>query len=351
MRKILLSVAVFAPLFTQASFAESSSISDNIYIGAKSGWVYFSNGCESHNIDCDKDELGGGAFIGYQLMPWLSLEVGYDYFGKAKAVYPALNNPEAPSYYSAKVQGVEAGLKASYGLTDNVDIFGKGGALYWQVKKTGLEGSQTLTSEEDDVSLMVGAGLAYRLTDSLKAQLEYQWFDNVGGRETGGSNVNFTTLGLVYSFGSNKKAYIEPVMEQKVAVTEVVEEAVAVPLLVIDAQNDKALFGFDSFSLSAAVKKQLAPLLEHLQAYPDVNVQVIGYTDAVGRGDYNDKLSYKRAKSVADYLEMNGVDSSRISLEGRGARNPIATNHTEEGRSKNRRVEIYASSVVLEPSN
>ncbi len=75
--------------------------------------------------------------------------------------------------------------------------------------------------------------------------------------------------------------------------------------------------------------------------YDKTNLQVIGYTDSTGNDKINIPLSQRRAATVANYLQMRGVNGARISSAGMGASNPIATNATAEGREQNRRVEIY----------
>lgn len=100
-----------------------------------------------------------------------------------------------------------------------------------------------------------------------------------------------------------------------------------------------------SFAVSSAVLtsdafEQLNSVVEYAEKYPDVNLTVIGYTDISGRLDKNIKLSQDRAESVKAFLVSNGVAADRIFTQGLGPENPIATNETPEGRSKNRRVEI-----------
>ena len=73
----------------------------------------------------------------------------------------------------------------------------------------------------------------------------------------------------------------------------------------------------------------------------DVEVIVAtGHTDWTGSDAYNMKLSMRRAKAVKAFLVSKGIPESRVFVEGKGERNPIADNHTREGRAKNRRVDI-----------
>jgi len=81
-------------------------------------------------------------------------------------------------------------------------------------------------------------------------------------------------------------------------------------------------------------------LAETMKEYPTVTIDIKGYTDATGNDGINIPLSKRRAKSVKTYLEKKGIAATRITSEGYGSANPIATNNTKEGRAKNRRVEI-----------
>jgi outer membrane protein OmpA-like peptidoglycan-associated protein len=75
-------------------------------------------------------------------------------------------------------------------------------------------------------------------------------------------------------------------------------------------------------------------------AYPTLKIQVNGYTDALGSDTGNLKISKKRADAVRDYLVSKGVSQDRITSQGFGEADPISDNGTDEGRQKNRRIEI-----------
>lgn len=100
------------------------------------------------------------------------------------------------------------------------------------------------------------------------------------------------------------------------------------------------LFGFDSYQLTAASKQNLRELADILQKYDDTDLEIDGHTDSSGSESYNQKLSERRAGAVADYLRSLGVSSNRFTVVGYGETSPVATNETDAGRAKNRRVEI-----------
>ena len=100
------------------------------------------------------------------------------------------------------------------------------------------------------------------------------------------------------------------------------------------------LFATDSAAVSGPAQNDLYALARNLQQYPNSTVQVVGHTDSTGRADYNLQLSQRRAQSVAGILTAGGVASNRITTQGMGMTQPVASNDTVAGRAQNRRVEI-----------
>lgn len=104
--------------------------------------------------------------------------------------------------------------------------------------------------------------------------------------------------------------------------------------------NNKILFGFDKSDLGATAKGNLNELVTILNKYPDTNIEVQGHTDSTGTDEYNMTLSVKRATTVSNYLQSQGISSSRITTKGFGKTAPKYPNSTEDGRAQNRRVEF-----------
>ncbi|MEY4753148.1 MAG: hypothetical protein RJA44_823 [Pseudomonadota bacterium] len=94
---------------------------------------------------------------------------------------------------------------------------------------------------------------------------------------------------------------------------------------------------------SARLKPELTSVLGKFAQGLDntVVVQVVGHTDSTGSAASNQTLSVNRAGSVRDYLSSHGVPAGRIQVEGKGENQPVADNATEQGRARNRRVEIF----------
>ena len=101
-----------------------------------------------------------------------------------------------------------------------------------------------------------------------------------------------------------------------------------------------AFFDFDKSVLKPEGRAKLDDLVGKIQG---INLEVIiavGHTDSVGSDAYNQRLSVRRAEAVKAYLVTKGIERNRIYTEGKGKKQPIASNATAEGRAKNRRVEV-----------
>lgn len=99
-------------------------------------------------------------------------------------------------------------------------------------------------------------------------------------------------------------------------------------------------FDFDRANVRENVQKRLERVIQLLREMPDVDVQIVGFTDNIGSAEYNLALSLRRAESVRDYIVSRGIDESRLGIAGRGKTEPLVSNTTPEGRAVNRRVEF-----------
>ncbi len=97
-------------------------------------------------------------------------------------------------------------------------------------------------------------------------------------------------------------------------------------------------FDHDSDELQPRSFRELDKLVGLMQRFAKVRVRIVGHTDNAGTPDYNEDLSQRRAATVVRYLEEQGIERTRLDAEGRGQREPVATNDTPEGKQLNRRV-------------
>jgi outer membrane protein OmpA-like peptidoglycan-associated protein len=107
------------------------------------------------------------------------------------------------------------------------------------------------------------------------------------------------------------------------------------------------LFAFNKYDLKPEARERLAKISGIVLAYPDLKLQIVGYTDSVGSDEYNQTLSDKRAEAVRDFLVTNGVSINNVTAQGMGKADPVADNSTAQGRQLNRRVEMIVSGDVI----
>lgn len=173
----------------------------------------------------------------------------------------------------------------------------------------------------------------------------------LGGNASGGKGVRNGALigGAIAGIGtyiwSRQMEEQKRAMEEATAGTGVQVTQTRENLLQLDIPSDI------SFRVnSAAILPNFQPILDRfaqtLVANPATTVQIIGHTDSTGTDAINNPLSVNRAASARDYLVARGVQVSRIMIDGRGSRDPIADNSTPAGRAQNRRVEIYVGQAA-----
>ncbi len=110
--------------------------------------------------------------------------------------------------------------------------------------------------------------------------------------------------------------------------------------------SNEVSFAYNSADLTPTFQPTLDKLADVLNKYERTVVHVVGHTDSDGSEAYNLELSRRRAGAVGSYLMYRNVPESRVRMEGRGEREPRATNATAAGKQLNRRVEIYVKPIV-----
>lgn len=114
----------------------------------------------------------------------------------------------------------------------------------------------------------------------------------------------------------------------------------AIGTAVLQHLSGEVLFDFDSDRLKPQADPLLADLAAAITAQGPAWVVVEGHTDDRGTAEYNGSLSQRRAQAVADRLAALGVPAALLTVKGYGASRPVAPNGSEEGRSRNRRVDV-----------
>ncbi len=109
------------------------------------------------------------------------------------------------------------------------------------------------------------------------------------------------------------------------------------------------LFEFDSDALQQSAKAGLDSLVNTIRKDVTLFLQIHGHTDNLGSAAYNKKLSLLRCAAVGNYMMEKGWPKERISWEGFGGSRPVSENDTEDGRRRNRRVEVVLSQLPFQP--
>lgn len=99
-------------------------------------------------------------------------------------------------------------------------------------------------------------------------------------------------------------------------------------------------FDFDKYELREESFTELTELVNFLTAHPELNIEIRGHTDNLGKEEYNQNLSLLRATAVAEFLQKQGISASRLRVNGYGSRIPLAPNNTEDNRALNRRIDF-----------
>jgi OOP family OmpA-OmpF porin len=112
----------------------------------------------------------------------------------------------------------------------------------------------------------------------------------------------------------------------------------------INTSGHVAVYGIHFDTGKATIQpdseKTLTQIVQLLMENPDLKLRIEGYTDNVGQAAANQSLSERRAQAVVAWLTAHGVSAPRLAAKGLGAANPVADNSTDDGRAKNRRVEL-----------
>jgi OmpA-OmpF porin, OOP family len=361
MKKNLMGLAVAASL----SMIAMSATAEDMYRGA---W-YAVPGASYMHTDSDLDaDNGPGAFLA------IGKELSESWDLQGRLGYNRADEDTGIDGVGGKYKSTQLGLDALYmfsrsnfrpfllagigGTRNNVDYSVPAGFDISNKKRTSFLGS-------------LGLGAQYLFNDKigLQADLRHQWSnarakirDTATGEEVSDSGRIGNTLfnlGGILRFGAPAPVVAEPAPEPApiaVAPEPAPEPAPAPEAPKCEPTMDKIsvaaekLFGYDKAALQTGAKPILDEAVAKIKANPEIKtVTVTGHTDRIGSDKYNQKLSERRAKVVADYLASQGVDAGIITAVGKGESEPVvqcegnkATKKLIQCLAPNRRVDINA---------
>jgi outer membrane protein OmpA-like peptidoglycan-associated protein len=150
--------------------------------------------------------------------------------------------------------------------------------------------------------------------------------------------------GVVGRYMDDQKRDLEKNLRQEIKVGQARVDKLPDDVVRVTMTNQTA-FETNSADIKSGFHSTMDKLADVMVRYGKTTLTVVGHTDDVGSHEYNQRLSERRAHSVAQYLEGKQVHSLRLATSGKGETQPVATNGTEGGRQANRRVEIYVEPI------
>ncbi|EAL1484551.1 fibronectin-binding outer membrane protein CadF [Campylobacter coli] len=284
------------------------------------------------NLDMD-NRYAPGIRLGYHFDDfWLDqLELGLEHYSDVKYTNSILTTDITRTYLSA-IKGIDLGEKFYF--------YGLAGGGYEDFSKGAFDNKSGGFGH-------YGAGLKFRLSDSLALRLETR--DQISFHNANHSWVS--NLGISFGFGAKREKVVaeqvkEVAIEPRVA-APVQSQCPAEPRegAMLDENGcEKTIsfeghFGFDKVDINPAFEEKIKEIAQILDENARYDTILEGHTDNIGSRAYNQKLSERRAESVAKELEKFGVDKDRIQTVGYGQDKPRSSNDTKEGRADNRRVD------------
>lgn len=305
------------------------------YMGGEIGVNHYQHSCEAWSLDCDKNSTMGGLFVGYKLNNNFAFEAAYIDLGSAEATYLEVSKQNT---YQGSMQGLNFSAVASINLHPDLALFAKAGGFNWRGENKG----PFSTIKADDWSPSFGVGMAYQLSDSWQARLQYEYFHHLGNDDIGGTNAHATSLGISYQFGRSRpevitSAVINSVTNTVIKATPIELEEVTFPVL----------FNFDSSELFFVDSLQI--IINRLIQFPQATVILRGYSDSQGSSEYNLALSKRRTDSITQYLTEHGVKPQQIIAEHYGEQYPVTDKISEQHKHLNRRVQVLLPQTIIQP--
>lgn len=299
------------------------------FIGAKGGYQWASDDAYNHS---NPNGSLWGVYGGVQLAPSWRWDLGYQHHVDLKADATSVN---------VKTWLIESALRYDWYLQDNLSLYGRLGAAYWDINKA----QPTLGNlDANGFSPFGEIGMSYSVTPQLNLSAGYQYIDSIGKSNTGQYDSHVALISLAYTFGRKAQPVpveIAPIVKSiSVLEEETVDSHSQPQTWISSAKTIKGSFGFDAIQLSDDFVQSLTEVASILDTHPQAEALIAGHADSTGTEAYNQALSERRAQAVVNQLLDLGISLERLESWGEGESNPIADNTTEERRAKNRRVEV-----------
>ncbi|MDC4167492.1 OmpA family protein [Photobacterium damselae] len=262
-------------------------------------------------------------FDGQTNAPSVKLDAGYD-FNQYVGVYGSYDFMY--DLGNADMHIGTLGVKGNLPLTQKLSAFGKVGASY--IFTDGAKGLEHLHS--DSFSATAGLGLSYQITNALSTQVGADYYQNLD-TTNGHADLTQAYWGMTYKFGQPVAPAV--ITNEVEVVKEVAVQTATRSTYVLPYQNGQTkLNDYGRYNLNEVVAT--------MNANPEVTAQIIGRTDSVGSKAINEKVSNARAQGVAEYLEANGIDASRLTVSSVANSDPLVAGNSNGANLIERSVQI-----------
>ncbi|MFG0730418.1 OmpA family protein [Photobacterium damselae] len=283
------------------------------WIGGALGMGYVGNGDE-------------GVFGGQTNAPSVKLDAGYD-FNQYVGVYGSYDFMY--DLGNADMHIGTLGVKGNLPLTQKLSAFGKVGASYIYVDGQSI-GHQLDHLHSDSFSATAGLGLSYQITNALSTQVGADYYQNLD-TTNGHADLTQAYWGMTYKFGQPVAPAV--ITNEVEVVKEVAVQTATRSTYVLPYQNGQTkLNDYGRYNLNEVVAT--------MNANPEVTAQIVGRTDSVGSKAINEKVSNARAQGVAEYLETNGIDASRLTVSSVANSDPLVAGNSNGANLIERSVQI-----------
>lgn len=331
---VLLSTLIFTGC---ASFSGTSDVNgnpdrvqDHLYAGIGLGQAWKQPDPTTTSFDINDRLNGGGQLsVGMDLSRQVALELHTTDLGSAGFV----GNGEIDYNIHGGSVLMYAGKNRHNFKRRGFSGFARAGVGYLQ-----NEGRNIQFRKVNSAHFLVGAGVEYMFASGFGLRLEGISFEE---------DARYGQLGMVYRTGRRPERRViqqveapvaAPVPEPAPIVAAAVEEPACTPF---SGNLEGVNFHNDAAALTAEAAQILDSVALELINCPVNNITVSAHTDSVGSDEYNQALSERRAQTVSRYLQTRGLSSDILDATAYGESQPIDTNDTAEGRSRNRRVELF----------
>jgi outer membrane protein OmpA-like peptidoglycan-associated protein len=316
----------------------------------------------------DDSRTGGEFGLGYWLTERFALELAYTNLGEVSVRGEGIQNQDIETFldiieevHPDSGDGYSLSAKYNHPFSQRFSGFIRAGLFKWRGDyETRISDIQQRGSNrESNSDFFLGLGLKYRLSDRFDAFAEWRDYD------FNDDDTHFWQLGLNFYFGQTHQPKVKTV-----DLAELPPPAAAPPVEPADTDGDGVIddldqcpgtpegykvdevgcviqqsvellieFPTDSAEVSRTYYQQIENVATVMNNHPDIQVEIEGHTDNTWKASYNLKLSQRRADAVTAILinEFN-ISPERIHSYGYGEDKPTATNDTDEGRQRNRRV-------------